>query len=126
MKRPFYGERAAFLAQSVAAAKSALDLAVVQYREGTKDFTTVLIAQQALLNQQDNLASTLGNISVNLVAIYRALGGGWEIREEKDLVPPGIKEEMAKRTNWGRLLAPASYNPPTAEKPEPLIRLPDW
>ncbi len=118
-------ERAALLAQSVAAAKNALDLAVVQYREGTKDFTTVLIAQQALLNEQDNLASTLGNISASLVAIYRALGGGWEIREGEDLVPPEIKEAMAKRTNWGKLLAPASYNPPP-EKPEPLIPFPDW
>ncbi len=118
-------ERAALLAQSVAAAKNALDLAVVQYREGTKDFTTVLIAQQALLNEQDNLASTLGNISASLVAIYRALGGGWEIREREDLVPPEIKEAMAKRTNWGKLLAPASYYPPP-EKPEPLIPFPDW
>ena len=63
---------------------AALDLAVLQYREGTKDFTTVLIAQQALLNEQDNLASTLGNISSNLVGVYRALGGGWEIREGKE------------------------------------------
>jgi NodT family efflux transporter outer membrane factor (OMF) lipoprotein len=119
-------ERAEFLAQSVTAAKRSLDLAVLQYREGTKDFTTVLIAQQALLTEQDNLASTLGNISGNLVGVYRALGGGWEIREGKDLVPPDIKEAMAKRTHWGKLLGPASYNPPDSEKPKSVIRLPDW
>ena len=44
-------ERAEFLAQSTAAAKNALDLAVLQYREGIKDFTTVLTAQQALLER---------------------------------------------------------------------------
>jgi NodT family efflux transporter outer membrane factor (OMF) lipoprotein len=119
-------ERAEFLGQSTAAAKRSLDLAVLQYREGTKDFTTVLIAQQALLNEQDNLASTLGNISSSLVGVYRALGGGWEIRDGKDLVPPEIREEMAKRTNWGRLLAPATHNLPVPEKPKSLIRLPDW
>jgi NodT family efflux transporter outer membrane factor (OMF) lipoprotein len=53
-------ERAEFLAHSVTAAKHSLDLAILQYREGTKDFTTVLIAQQALLNEQDSLAFILG------------------------------------------------------------------
>jgi len=119
-------ERAEFLAHSVTAAKRSLDLAILQYREGTKDFTTVLIAQQALLNEQDNLASTLGSISSNLVGVYRALGGGWEIREGKDLVPREVKKEMVKRTNWGKLLAPASYNPPPTENPKSLIRFPDW
>ncbi|MGA2517963.1 MAG: efflux transporter outer membrane subunit [Thermodesulfobacteriota bacterium] len=119
-------ERAEFLARSVAAAKRSLDLAVLQYREGTKDFTTVLIAQQALLNEQDNLATTLGNVSSSLVGVYRALGGGWEVRGGKDLVPSEIKGEMAKRTNWGKLLAPASYNPPVSEEPKSLIRPPDW
>jgi NodT family efflux transporter outer membrane factor (OMF) lipoprotein len=119
-------ERAEFLAQSSAAARRSVDLAVLQYREGIKDFTTVLTAQQALLTEQDNLAATLGNISSNLVGVYRALGGGWEIREGKELVPPDIKETMAKRTNWGKLLVPATYNPPAAEEPKSFIRLPDW
>ncbi|HAM50070.1 MAG TPA: transporter, partial [Nitrospiraceae bacterium] len=119
-------DRARLLARSTEAAKKALDLAVLQYRKGIKDFTTVIIAQQALLNTQDNLASTLGNISSSLVGVYRALGGGWEIREGKDLLPTEIKTEMAKRTNWGKLLAPASYNPPVFEEPKSLIRLPDW
>lgn len=108
-------ERAEFLAHSTASARKALDLAVLQYREGIKDFTAVLLAQQSLLTEQDNLAVTLGNISSNLVGVYRALGGGWEIREGQELVPPAIREEMAKRTNWGDLLSPASYNPPVSE-----------
>jgi NodT family efflux transporter outer membrane factor (OMF) lipoprotein len=119
-------EQAEFLAQSVEAAKRSLNIAALQYREGTKDFTTVLLAEQTLLNEQNNLAVTLGSISTNLVRVYRALGGGWEIREGKDLVPPEIKEEMAKRTHWGKLLAPAIYNPLPSEKPKSLIRLPDW
>ena len=86
-------ERASLLAQSAEAAKSSLDLAVRQYREGIKDFTSVLLAQQSLLNEQDNLASTLGSISLNLVGVYRALGGGWEIQQEKELVhKSGITE----------------------------------
>jgi outer membrane protein TolC len=119
-------ERAEFLAWSTASAKNSLDLAVLQYQVGTKDFTTVLTAQQALLNEQDSLAVTLGNICSNLVGVYRALGGGWEVREGKDLVPPEVKEAMARRTNWGGLLAPASYNPSPSAEPESGVRLPDW
>ena len=119
-------ERAEFLAKSTAAAKNSLDLAVLQYREGVKDFTTVLTAQQALLSEQDNLAATLGNISSSMVGVYRALGGGWEIREGKELVPPDVKEAMSKRTNWGGLLAPAAYNPSPSAERESGVRLPDW
>lgn len=119
-------ERAFFLAQSVEAARSSLDLALQQYREGIKDFTTVLVAQQSLLSEQDNLASTLGSISVNLVGVFRALGGGWEIREGKELVPAAVKEEMEKRTDWGRLLSPASYNPPAGKGSASSPRHPDW
>ncbi len=119
-------ERADYLAKSTQAAKSALDLAIKQYRQGTKDFTTVLSAQQSLLSEQDSLASTLGNISLGLVGVYRAIGGGWELREGKDLVSPAVIEEMKGRTNWGGLLAPASYNPQITEKPSSSVRAPDW
>jgi len=119
-------ERASFLAKSAEAARNSLDLAVKQYREGIKDFTAVLLAQQSLLSEQDNLASTLGSISVNLVGVYRAFGGGWEMREGKKLVSPSMKEEMGKRTDWGSLLAPGSYNPPAGKRPESSPRLPDW
>jgi NodT family efflux transporter outer membrane factor (OMF) lipoprotein len=119
-------DQAGFLAQGVSFAKTSLDLAVLQYRQGVTDFITVLIAQQALLNLQDNLASALGNISSSLVGVYRALGGGWEIREGRDLVSLEVKAEMSKRTNWGKLLAPASYIPSAAEEVKSVIRLPDW
>ena len=119
-------ERASFLAESAQAARNSLDLAVRQYREGVKDFTTVLLAQQSLLSEQDSLAATLGSISVNLVGVFRALGGGWEPREGQEPVPAAVKEEMEKRTGWGRLLSPASYNPPAGKGPESSPRLPDW
>ena len=109
-------ERAQFLAQSTEAARKALDLAVLQYRQGIRDFTTVLTAQQTLLSEQDNLATTLGSISGNLIQVYRALGGGWKIRDGKELVPTDIREQMAKRTDWGALLSPASYNPSTTKE----------
>jgi NodT family efflux transporter outer membrane factor (OMF) lipoprotein len=119
-------DRADLLAKSVTSSRTAVDLAVLQYREGVTDFTTVLTTQQTLLSQQDNLAITLGNISTSLVGVYRALGGGWEIREGDDIVPPEIKAEMQDRTNWGSLLAPTTYNLPASREPQSGPRLPDW
>jgi NodT family efflux transporter outer membrane factor (OMF) lipoprotein len=120
-----FQENAEYLAKSVDAAQKSLDLAVIQYQQGIADFTTVLTAQQALLTAQDSLATALGNISGNLVGVYRALGGGWEIRTGQDLVSPEVKEAMAQRTNWGKLLAPAVYMP-VASEPGPSVRWPDW
>ena len=117
--------RAACLERSVAAAKRSLDLATIQYQQGMTDFTTVLTAEQGLLEQQNNLATTQGDISQNLVTIYRALGGGWEIREGKDFVPASVQEEMKKRTYWGGLLKHEAYASETGEKKAPPVRLPD-
>ena len=119
-------DRADLLGQSVVSAKSAVAIAVLRYREGVTDFTTVLTAQQALLSQQDSLATTVGSIATSLVGTYRALGGGWEVREGEDLVAPEIKAEMQRRTNWGDLLTPSTYNLPSSREPQSTPRLPDW
>lgn len=119
-------QRAHKLAGAVAAAQDSLKLAILQYREGITDFTTVLTAEQALLAQQDSLAITLGNISAHLVGVYRAMGGGWQIREGQDVVPDAIKTAMARRTNWGKLLTPAAHIPPPSEMPSSKVQLPDW
>lgn len=117
-------QRAQKLAGAVAAAQKTVDLATLQYREGIADFTTVLVAEQNLLTQQDSLATTLGDISGNLVGVYRAMGGGWQLREGHDFVPDSVKQAMAQRTNWGRLLTPAAFVPP--QQPGSDIRPPQW
>ncbi len=121
-------EQAIALKESVVAAQSSLNLAVIQYREGITDFTTVLTAQQALLSAEDSLASAMGNISMYLVGLYRSLGGGWQIREGQDFVPLETRKEMEQRTNWGNLLTPPSQPPPAPEeeRQKRLIRAPDW
>ena len=50
-------ERAEFLAQSLESGRISLNIALAQYREGVADYTTVITAQQVLLNEQDSLAS---------------------------------------------------------------------
>ncbi len=119
-------ERVQALVKAVDAAKRTVDLSLIQYREGATDYTTVLTAQKDLLSQQDNLAQGQGAVPQGLIAVYRAFGGGWEIREGQDFIPAEITEEMEKRTNWGNLLTPAAVKSPSPEKRDEPIRAPDW
>jgi NodT family efflux transporter outer membrane factor (OMF) lipoprotein len=66
------------LAQAVAQNQRALVLAQSRYQEGVADFLQVLTAEQNLLATQQQLAQSTTNVSANLVALYKALGGGWE------------------------------------------------
>jgi NodT family efflux transporter outer membrane factor (OMF) lipoprotein len=125
-------EQVDFLRQSVAAANAALGLAFLQYNLGTRDFTTVLTAEQNLYTAQNNLAMAEGGVSTGLASVYRALGGGWQIRADNEFVPAATAEEMQNRTNWGELLPPPGTPQPAApELPipadvSPSPRLPEW
>ena len=120
------------LQRSVAAADAAVRLAFQQYQLGTRDFTTVLTAEQNLYTAQNNLAVAAGNVSAGLANVYRALGGGWQLRENKDFVPTQVVADMRKRTDWGSLLPGPEQPPlpapalPTPEDVSARVRAPQW
>jgi NodT family efflux transporter outer membrane factor (OMF) lipoprotein len=99
---------------SVTAAQRSQQIAVVQYREGAADYQRVLDSQQFLLEQQNSLAQTRSAVAVNLIALYKALGGGWELRFGRAVVPEPMQKEMKDRTDWGDLLS----EPRAPEKPQ--------
>jgi NodT family efflux transporter outer membrane factor (OMF) lipoprotein len=99
------------LEAAVEAAKQAADLAMIQYQAGARDYTTVITAQQVLLGDQESQAVAQGAVPQALVAIYRSLGGGWELRQGKPFLPAEITTVMENRTNWGELLEPAAVEP---------------
>ena len=66
------------LRQAVAANQRAVDLAKQLNQAGVVDFLNVLQAQLNLYQSQDQLAQSEQTVSANLVAVYKALGGGWE------------------------------------------------
>ena len=70
-------ERRAALAQSVTAAKASLVIAEDQYRIGLVTFINVLQAETAELNSEDQLTQADALALTDLVAVYKALGGGW-------------------------------------------------
>jgi NodT family efflux transporter outer membrane factor (OMF) lipoprotein len=65
---------------SVDAAKRSVNLAITQYRNGATDYNRVYNLLLTLVQEQNVLAQTQGAIPSNLIAIYKALGGGWQIR----------------------------------------------
>ncbi len=68
----------AALADAVASARESVAISTDQYKNGVVDFLQVLDAQRQLLSAQDELAQSDQVIATNLVALYKALGGGWE------------------------------------------------
>jgi NodT family efflux transporter outer membrane factor (OMF) lipoprotein len=67
-------------AASVDNAERAVRIALAQYAAGTIDFTRVTQLETTLVQLQDNLAQTRGQIATGLIQVYKALGGGWQIR----------------------------------------------
>jgi NodT family efflux transporter outer membrane factor (OMF) lipoprotein len=121
-----------YLRRSAVAASKALTVALDQYQLGSRDFTTVLTAEQNLYQAQNNLAAAEGNVSISLTNAYRALGGGWQIRDGHDFVNAANREEMRARTFYGDILPPAGQPQPQApglpgpSDVGPTVRPPQW
>jgi outer membrane protein TolC len=108
-------EATAFARNAAAAAQRSADLAMTQYREGAVDYQRVLEAQRSLLQEQITLTQSRSSIATNLIALYKALGGGWELHDQP-VVPDAIREAMEERTDWGDLL---EEPPPENSTPAP-------
>lgn len=76
-------QRRAQLVEAVAANRRAVALSTDLYRNGLSTFLNVLDSQRALLTSQSDLAQSETAVSTDVVALYKALGGGWET-----LAPP--------------------------------------
>ncbi|MDX1388625.1 MAG: efflux transporter outer membrane subunit, partial [Acidobacteriota bacterium] len=84
--------RGELLEEATAAIGEAVELVLVQYENGLTDFNNVLVTQRDLQFQQDRLVATETDAVLNLIALYKALGGGWEV-EEAGGSTAGVTEE---------------------------------
>ena len=66
------------LAEAVNANRRAVELAGELFTRGLANFLSVLDAERSLYESEDNLAQSEHTVSLNLVSLYKALGGGWE------------------------------------------------
>jgi NodT family efflux transporter outer membrane factor (OMF) lipoprotein len=66
------------LNEAVVQYRKAVDLSMQLYTQGNTDFLNVLDAERSLYTSETALSQSKGTISTDLVALYKALGGGWE------------------------------------------------
>ncbi len=99
------------LAASVDAAVRTLEITYDQYRLGAVDFTPVVLFESTLAEQQDQLVVSRGSIVLNLIATYRALGGGWEMRLTRPAAFDGKRH--------GHMAAPLPCGEPDDYCPKP-------
>ena len=121
-------ERTKLQAASVADAERTVTIALAQYTAGTIDLTTVTLLQQNLVVQQDTLAQARGEIVTGLVQVYRALGGGWQIRIngcQTTALPPSGEKQPEQPLPAPRMEPATAQGPQTA--PEVVIVVqPEW
>jgi len=111
-------EQTKFQAESVAEAEKAVKIALVQYKGGIIDLTRVTQLETTLVLLQDTLALAQGEIGLGLIQVYRALGGGWQIRVN-GCEPSGLPLQGPTPTTDGTLPAPQPQPAPVPAKPNP-------
>ncbi len=73
-------QQAQALQEAAEAAAEAVRLGRVQWREGKIAFNQVFVLESNLTTTQDTLAATELNVALGLIEVYRAMGGGWQLR----------------------------------------------
>lgn len=75
------------LSDAVKAYQQVVNLSLKLYTDGSTDFLNVITAQRSLYQAQDELAQSERNLSTDVVAVYKALGGGWDEPEVIECSP---------------------------------------
>jgi len=105
---------AEFLRQGLESSRESSELSMTQYEEGLADYQRVLDSIRSVTSKADQYAAAQGTIATNLIAMYKALGGGWERRDRSENMPPEMIRRMKERTDWGTYLEPTTPLPPPA------------
>ncbi|MGA2253847.1 MAG: efflux transporter outer membrane subunit [Thermoguttaceae bacterium] len=113
-------EQTKLLTESVVAADKAYRIVVSQYRAGTVDFNRVDVIETNLVQQQNLEALARSQIATGLIQVYRALGGGWQIRLGQDAAsqlpqptpaPAGAQNVPIRASDANPTAEPANPNP---------------
>jgi NodT family efflux transporter outer membrane factor (OMF) lipoprotein len=105
---------------SVAAQQAAVKVAIDQYEGGIADFNRVAVVAEQLVSRQNQLAQTEGEIALGLIQVYRALGGGWQIRCDTKASP--ATSAIPSGTLILPPIVPVTPLPPPALEAAPLDR----
>ncbi len=69
------------LLSAVDADRRAVDLSTELYKGGLGDFLNVLDSERSLFASEDEMIVSQGQVALNLIAVYKAIGGGWDPEE---------------------------------------------
>ena len=92
--------------KAVAATVRAFNISVVQYNDGLVNYQRLLTTVEKLTTTQDRYANIKGNLAINAILFYKALGGGWQVRKGKSYLSKETAKKMKKRVDWDRYLDP--------------------
>lgn len=115
-------QRVAYLQDAVNANQMALKIATDQYTSGETNFNEIFTLQAYLVEEQDALAEAQGQVALALISVYKALGGGWQIRCEQEapmMAPELLTVPPAGEVQPEAVQAPAADHQP-APQPAPL------
>ena len=95
---------------AVEAAIRAFNISFNQYNNGLVSYQRLLSTVETMTLREDAYAQTRGSIANQVVALYKAMGGGWESFRNQPVVNPETVKQMESRTNWGDYLQPQTLS----------------
>lgn len=90
--------------KAVEATVRAFNISVIQYNDGLVSYQRLLTTVEKLTSTQDRYATIKGNLALNAILLYKALGGGWQISQGKSYLSKETAEQMKNRVDWGDYL----------------------
>jgi len=99
-------QQSEFNRDAVGASIRAFNISSTQYNNGLVTYQRLLSTVEKMTLREDAYAQTRGNIANQVVALYKALGGGWEPYSDIPLVKPETVKQMQERSDWGDYLEP--------------------
>lgn len=82
------------------ATQRAYELSVAQYQNGLVSYQRLLTSIEKLTKSQDLSVQIKGNIALDVVLLYKALGGGWKIADEAKKIKDTDKQTLIKHGYW--------------------------
>jgi NodT family efflux transporter outer membrane factor (OMF) lipoprotein len=104
-------QQAKLLDQSARASSKAVEVIQIHLQAGKINFNQYAVIQQSLIQQQDLWAQARGQIAVGMIEVYRALGGGWEIRLEGGSGAPAMAGVPGMPASGGEQIPLPNANP---------------
>jgi len=90
--------------KAVEATVRAFNISVIQYNDGLVNYQRLLTTVEQLTSTQDRYATIKGNLAINAVLLYKALGGGWQMSQGKAYLSEETAKKMKKRVDWDKYL----------------------